>query len=63
MLQPAESAPPTLRDGEETGKFQGENAATGPIGVAMTGFASVVVGLAVEASVVQAVEVELQAAF
>ena len=30
--QPADSAPPTLRDGELIGKFHGENAATGPIG-------------------------------
>ena len=30
--QPADRAPPTLRDGELTGKFHGEKAATGPIG-------------------------------
>ena len=30
--QPAPSAPPTLRAGELNGKFQGENAATTPIG-------------------------------
>jgi hypothetical protein len=30
--QPADSAPPTLRAGELIGKFQGENAATTPIG-------------------------------
>ena len=32
MLHPAASAPPTLRAGELMGKFQGENAATTPIG-------------------------------
>ena len=32
MAQPAASAPPTLRAGALIGKFQGENAATMPIG-------------------------------